>query len=95
MGPYDSLPSGARYIIVLMDYTSRWPELKLVRDPTYFTLIEFLREIFLREGFPESIISDNGTQFVSQEFTSYVKSCGIKHLKAPYIILKPMVWWKG
>ena len=82
MGPYQCLPGGAKYVVVMIDYGSKWPELKLVREVNTKVIIEFMREIFLREGFPEEIVSDNGAQFVSHEFQDFIQGCGCKHFKS-------------
>ena len=44
-----------------------------------------LRKLFSSYGLPEQIVSDNGPQFVSEEFAAFTKMNGIKHIKsAPY-----------
>ena len=52
---------------------------------TSSSTIEVLRDLFARFGIPEQIVSDNGAQFVSEEFQEFVRSNGIRHLtSAPY-----------
>ena len=47
--------------------------------------VEVLPDLFPRFGIPEQIVSDNGNQFVSEEFQAFVKSKGIHHItSAPY-----------
>ena len=47
--------------------------------------IEILRTVFARNGLPEQIVSDNGSQFTSTKFESFIKANGITHFKsAPY-----------
>ena len=49
---------------------------------TAFTTIKTLCTIFAQFGIPESIVSENGPQFVSAEFKQF---CKIKHIRvAPY-----------
>ena len=49
------------------------------------TTIERLRDMFARYGLPERLASDNGPQFTSSEFATFMKRNGIKHiLVAPY-----------
>ena len=56
-----------------------------VSSTTSSSTIEVLRDLFARFGIPEQIVSDNGTQFVSEEFQAFVRSNGIRHLtSAPY-----------
>ena len=48
-------------------------------------LIEVLRSLFARFGLPETIVTDNGTGFVSQEFEEFLGKNGVKHINsAPY-----------
>ena len=44
-----------------------------------------LPDIFARFWFPEELVSDNGKQFISEEFKAFLKSCGIRHIRvSPY-----------
>ena len=44
-----------------------------------------LRQLFATHGIPEQIVTDNGPQFTSADFTNFVKSNGIRHsLSSPY-----------
>jgi hypothetical protein len=42
-------------------------------------VIAALSDIFARFGFPHSLKSDNGPQFVSEEFRRYLRENGIEH----------------
>ena len=47
--------------------------------------IEVLRQLSARYGLPEQLVSDNGTQFVSGEFATFMKANRIKHIRCtPY-----------
>ena len=47
--------------------------------------ITALRTLFDRYGLPEQLVSDNGAQFTSEEFSEFTKANGIKHIRtAPY-----------
>ena len=47
--------------------------------------IDALRTLFARYGLPDQVVSDNGTQFTSEEFSQFMKANGIKHIRtAPY-----------
>ena len=47
--------------------------------------IRKLREIFAQHGLPDMLVSDNGTNFTSEEFAKFLRSNGIIHVKtAPY-----------
>ena len=48
-------------------------------------IIEALRQLFSAYGLPEQLVSNNGPQFVAQEFDSFMKINGIKHIRTlPY-----------
>ena len=47
--------------------------------------IDALRTLFARYGLPDQVVSDNGTQFTSEEFSQFMKANRIKHIRtAPY-----------
>ena len=50
------------------------------RDPRCL-VYAFLESLFSRWGLPQTITTDNGTQFVSVEFTSYLENRGIRHIR--------------
>lgn len=81
MGP---LPSG-HTIFVLVDYFSRFTEAIVMKQITAKRTVEAMHETFSRFGIPESIKSDNGPQFVSEEMRSYCNEYGITLRKTtPY-----------
>ena len=48
-------------------------------------MIEELRTVFAKFGLPETIVTDNGSCFTSEEFEQFLKKNGITHLtSAPY-----------
>ncbi|CAB0035279.1 unnamed protein product [Trichogramma brassicae] len=70
MGPYPTTAKQHRYILVITDLFSRWVETFPVRaDATTILLGILEREIFPRWGFPQAILTDNGTQFSSKKWT--------------------------
>ncbi|XP_055714322.1 uncharacterized protein K02A2.6-like [Phlebotomus papatasi] len=74
----------AHYLLVI-DAFSKWPEIFKVTTTTTSQTISKLTEIFARHGLAETLVSDNGTQFVNEEFAKFCKRHGIQHLRtAPY-----------
>lgn len=81
LGP---LPSND-YLLVMVDYFSRYKEIKIMRKITAIDTIKILKEIFSRLGFPTILTCDNGNQFISEVFKKYCTECGIKiHNTIPY-----------
>ena len=80
-GPF---PNGDS-LFTMMDGYSRFPEVVIIKSTTAGTLIRFMDKIFSRLGLPEKLVSDNGSNFRSDEMKAYLKSCGIMHRKViPY-----------
>lgn len=67
------------FLIVLVDHFSKWPEVEIVQNADTKTIIRFLQKLFLREGLPKCIVSDNGPQFISDAFKQFVMENAISH----------------
>lgn len=74
LGP---LPSG-HYLLVIVDYFSRYKEVKISKATDTLHTVNMLKEIFSRLGAPVSITADNGPQFSSTEFGNFCKEFGIR-----------------
>ena len=74
------LSNGFDSIMVVVDRFTKWAEffpcLKTINAQEASKI--FMREIFAIHGLPQEIVSDRGTQFVSQFFSCLTKSLGIK-----------------
>ena len=65
VGPLPITDKGNQYLIVLVDYTTKWVEASPLKKIESQDVISFLKDVFARHGVPELIITDNGTQFSS------------------------------
>ena len=75
---------GGSYLIAA-DAHSKWPEVHHMSTTTTTKTLQVLRSLFARYGIPEQLVSDNGPQFVSEEFETFMKQNGVKHIKcSPY-----------
>ena len=81
-GPFHLLPTDMKFAIAIIDYHSKWAEVSFTSQVTTESVLEVMRTVFSREGLPETIVTDNGVQFVSSEMVSYLKAHGIKHLRS-------------
>ena len=41
--------------------------------------------MFAAHGLPQQLVSDNGPQFILDEFSTYMKSNGIKHIRMTHV----------
>ena len=58
------LSFGYQYILVAVDYVSKWVEAIPCRTNYHRVIVKFVNSNILSHfGFPRSIISDNGTHF--------------------------------
>lgn len=76
LGPVQN-GSVVKYVIVLMDHFAKWPEIKFVNNVDAVSVIDFLDKLFLREGLPCTILTDNGPQFCSNVFKEFLSRNGI------------------
>lgn len=66
VGPiFPSSERGHRYILVLVDYATRYPEAAPMKSIESEKVAEELLNIFSRVGFPHEILTDQGPQFIS------------------------------
>ena len=71
--------------LVVVDAYSKYPEIVKMTSITAQATIAALRAMFSRQGFPEMIVSDSGSQFISDEFKQFCVRNGVRHrTSAPY-----------
>ena len=71
MGPFPISSDGYPYILVVVDYVSKWVEVIATRTNDARTILKFLhKNIFTRFGTPKAIISDEGSHFCKKLFES-------------------------
>ncbi|RVW80067.1 Retrovirus-related Pol polyprotein from transposon 17.6 [Vitis vinifera] len=79
MGPFP-MSFGHSYILVGVDYVSKWVEAIPCRSNDHKVVLKFLKEnIFSRFGVPKAIISDGGTHFCNKPFGTLLAKYGVKH----------------
>src|SRR5436305_1699510 len=80
VGPLPSTKNRRRYIIVAMDYFTKWPEARAVTRDTAEETSKFIYEdIICRHGCPQKVISDRGTHFKNKLIESLMERFNIKH----------------
>ena len=69
-----------KQFLIVVDAHLKWPEIFPMNKITIIKTIEVLRTVFVCNGVPEQIVSDNGPQFTSAEFKSFAKESGSDQL---------------
>ncbi|KAL8155563.1 hypothetical protein AgCh_000811 [Apium graveolens] len=82
MGPFPRAKGDLRYLLVSIDYMTKWVEAKAMRTINQQDCIKFMDNILMRFGIPRVLVSDNGPQFIGSEFESYLQERGIQHKKS-------------
>jgi hypothetical protein len=77
---------GHKFVLLATYYFTKWVEAIPLKKVTSENMVEFVKEhIIYRFGIPQTITTDQGTQFVSLEFREFAESMGIKLLNSyPY-----------
>ncbi|GKB42359.1 reverse transcriptase domain-containing protein [Tanacetum coccineum] len=78
MGPFPS-SRGNKYILVAVDYLSKWVEAKALPTNDARVVCKFLKSLFARFGAPRAIISDRGTHFCNDQFAKVMQKYGVTH----------------
>uniref|UniRef100_A0A3B3QYN6 Integrase catalytic domain-containing protein n=1 Tax=Paramormyrops kingsleyae TaxID=1676925 RepID=A0A3B3QYN6_9TELE len=80
VGPLPKSNRGNEFILVFVDYFTKWVEICPVREATARVAADkFLSEVFARHGAPKYLVSDRGVQFVSDLFEAVVATIGTAH----------------
>ncbi|KHJ97228.1 integrase core domain protein [Oesophagostomum dentatum] len=72
-----------KMFLVIVDAYSKWPEIIEMTSTTSLATIRDSTRLFAQFGNPETIVSDNGSQFASREFAEFCNSNGITHVRSP------------
>ncbi|GJT54191.1 reverse transcriptase domain-containing protein [Tanacetum coccineum] len=78
MGPFPS-SRGNKYILVAVDYLSKWVKAKALPTNDARVVCKFLKSLFSRFGAPRAIISDRGTHFCNDQFAKVMLKYGVTH----------------
>ncbi|XP_035830036.1 uncharacterized protein LOC110906998 [Helianthus annuus] len=80
VGPFPEAPGAVKFIIVAVDYFTKWVEAKALASTTSAVVKRFIWEqIICRFGLPLRIITDNGTNFAADDLERWFKELNIEH----------------
>ena len=70
---------GHKFILVAVNYFTKWVEAKALKEVTQNEVINFVEEqILQRFGIPESLTTDQGTMFIGRKVVEYANLRNIK-----------------
>ncbi|XP_060810750.1 uncharacterized protein K02A2.6-like [Amyelois transitella] len=69
-----------KYFLIIVDYYSNFIEVIKLNNLTSTAVIQSMKEVFSRHGIPETLISDNGTQYSSRDFKFFSDEWGFTHV---------------
>ncbi len=82
IGPLPMSKNGNRWIIVAVDYVTRWPVAKAMAEATTGNVAKFIyEEIVCTFGCPTEILTDRGANFNAEVLENYLKLLNVKHLR--------------
>ncbi|GKC96200.1 putative nucleotidyltransferase, ribonuclease H [Tanacetum coccineum] len=70
---------GNKYILVAVDYVSKWVEAQALPTNDARVVVKFLRGLFARFGVPKALISDRGTHFCNSQLEKALQKYGVTH----------------
>ncbi|CAL1368987.1 unnamed protein product [Linum trigynum] len=78
LGPFPEAPGRKKYLIVAIDYFTKWIEADALTGMTTQQVVKFLwTHIICRFSLPHTIVLDQGTQFKSQDLQTYCAQYGV------------------
>jgi len=81
VGPFPVGRTQKKFILVAVDYFTKWVEAEALANITARQVHSFVwRNIICRFGLPHTIITDNGRQFIDKKLKDFYKQVGIRHV---------------
>ena len=81
VGELPRTTTGYKYILTIVDYGTGYPEAIPLRSTTSKTIADALIQCFSRVGIPDEIVSDQGSNFMSELMAQLYDQLGITKIK--------------
>lgn len=84
LGPYPRSPKGNSYMLVVLDHLTKFPIFVPLRHASAVLTIEAMEKmVFSLFNVPETLLTDNGSQFMSNIFQTFLSNYSVRHLTTP------------
>lgn len=81
LGPYPRSKAKNTTILIILDHLTKFVWLKPLRVATANAIVRFIEsDVFHFAGAPETILTDNGVQFISKDFRTLLTRYGVHHI---------------
>ncbi|XP_027338066.1 uncharacterized protein LOC113852005 [Abrus precatorius] len=81
LGPFPLAKEHCKFLIVAVDYFTKWIEAEPLATITSNNVQKFTwKNIFTRFSLPHALITDNGLQFTDRRFNEFLEGLHIKHM---------------
>ena len=78
-------PIEEKQLMVMVEAYSKWPEVAIMEETTTDHILREIGNTFARWGIPLQVVTDNGPQFISQQFEQFMKANNCTHTRtSPY-----------
>jgi transposase InsO family protein len=81
VGPLRKVPGGYTHLLVAIDKFSKWVEMGPITNLRVEQAVTFFTDIIYQFGVPNSIITDNGSQFTGRKFLEF---CDKFHIRVDW-----------
>jgi hypothetical protein len=78
IGPLTTAPGGFTHVLVAIDKFTKWIKYKPITKISADQVVSFICNILHRFGFPNTIITDLGSNFHSQEFWDFCENSAME-----------------
>ncbi|GAU24659.1 hypothetical protein TSUD_322670 [Trifolium subterraneum] len=77
LGPFPTAARQVKYLIVAVDYFTKWIEAETLAKISASNILRFFkRDVLARFGIPQVVVTDNGTQFTNKKFQEFLVTIG-------------------
>lgn len=81
LGPHPRSKAGNTHLLVVLDQFSKFVLLHPIKKAIAVNIVPFLElNVFHLFGIPESVLADNGKQYISKMIASLIEKYGIEHI---------------